>query len=480
MLLSALTVAALGLGSSPVAHAATTGAPRIVNGTDAGPDQFPYLVALLDTKKLAKEGAFQAQFCGGTLTTSRTVVTAAHCVVDERTGHVLKPAELRIGIGANLRDGALRVLRVDVILPKANYSRKSAANDVAVITLARPVAGVPVLAPANPAEGAAFAAAGTVVTVAGWGNMSTTSEGRYPDVYRVGSLVVFPDATCGTGAPFQLGTVPFQGFTADDVDLATMICASGLTEDGNVIDSCQGDSGGPLIAGTGADARLLGIVSWGRDCATDFPGVYTRVAAEYAFLLRNHAVPGPAPSMPPTVTVEARSGELRIVFVAADDGAAVTAFAATVLDPVTGQALNCSVSARRDARAACIVPGLVNGTVYEVTAISGNARGNSPVSAPVTATPAPVPIAGSIVKAVAVGGGAVRFVVSPTQANGAELTALRVVCSPAAGGFVSSARVVSDTVTLTGLRPVRYSCVLHAENSAGAAESDPVIVRVRR
>jgi len=39
-------------------------------------------------------------------------------------------------------------------------------------------------------------------------------------------------------------------------------------------DSCYGDSGGPLIV----DNTLVGIISWGNECAEDgFPGVYTKV-----------------------------------------------------------------------------------------------------------------------------------------------------------------------------------------------------------
>ena len=52
-------------------------------------------------------------------------------------------------------------------------------------------------------------------------------------------------------------------------------------------DSCQGDSGGPLLSGTGADARQIGVVSWGTGPAdartmcghANVYGVYTDVDA---------------------------------------------------------------------------------------------------------------------------------------------------------------------------------------------------------
>lgn len=53
-----------------------------------------------------------------------------------------------------------------------------------------------------------------------------------------------------------------------------MICAG--VPDGTK-DSCFGDSGGPL---TDSKGTLIGIVSWGIDCADkNYPGVYTRVAS---------------------------------------------------------------------------------------------------------------------------------------------------------------------------------------------------------
>ena len=50
-------------------------------------------------------------------------------------------------------------------------------------------------------------------------------------------------------------------------------------------DACSGDSGGPLIAkgDTDADDVLMGVVSWGWDCAVQ-PGVYARVSTGYNWI----------------------------------------------------------------------------------------------------------------------------------------------------------------------------------------------------
>ena len=61
-----------------------------------------------------------------------------------------------------------------------------------------------------------------------------------------------------------------------------MICAG--YRDGGV-DACQGDSGGPLSQGNGADARLVGIVSWGEGCGLRLKyGVYTNVKSVLSWI----------------------------------------------------------------------------------------------------------------------------------------------------------------------------------------------------
>ncbi|CAG7651069.1 unnamed protein product, partial [Allacma fusca] len=57
-----------------------------------------------------------------------------------------------------------------------------------------------------------------------------------------------------------------------------MLCAG--YEDGQK-DSCSGDSGGPLVTKEGNKYVLIGVVSFGSECAKPKrPGVYVRVTGE--------------------------------------------------------------------------------------------------------------------------------------------------------------------------------------------------------
>jgi secreted trypsin-like serine protease len=468
------------MGAAP-STASTPTAPRIINGDPGDPGRHPYLVSVLLASRYADNGAFQAQFCGGALTTPTTVVTAAHCLVDEKTGDQRSARDVLVGVGPNLRDPALRVVQVSRILVNPDYARRTAVNDIAVLTLAEPVTGIRTLRPVSPDESGPLTAPGAVVEVVGWGNTSTSSK-LFPEQFRIGRLVVFPDSSCGGGKQYVFNGVTFNGFDSDEADARVMVCAAGATGSGTVIDSCQGDSGGPLVAGEGDAARLVGVVSWGEECASRFPGVYTRVSSEYSFLKDAGAVPAApvAPSQPPTLTVTVASGALVAGFVAAPDGSAVTAFAATAVDPVSGQTASCVASVAASDTGSCVITGLVNGTAYQVNGIAGSPEGDSPVAGPITATPAPVPTAGQLVRATPLKKGRIAFRVTPSADNGSPLTRQQVVCTPVAGGVARSADVTGSRVVVSDLRPVRYSCVLSAENAVGSAQSAPLRIKAKR
>ena len=318
--------------------------------------------------------------------------------------------------------------------------------------------------------------------VAGWGNTSTSSK-SFPDTFRVGRLVVFPDASCGQGEEFALNGVTFNGFDSGDADARVMVCAAGVTAAGTVIDSCQGDSGGPLIAGDGAAARLVGVVSWGEACASRFPGVYTRIASEYAFLLANGAVPpaGSVPSTAPALRVAARSGQLLVGFTAARRRLG--------RDRLRGDRRRSSdrtvVELLHPAHLEWQARLLRGGRTRERHDVRGHRNRRQctrqlPGGRPGRGHAVVASGRGAHRQGAAPGLGRVAFRLTASLPNGSALTSNQVICVPVAGGAARAADATARRAIVTSLRPIRYSCVLRAVNEFGATESAPVRVKVVR
>jgi secreted trypsin-like serine protease len=453
--------------------------PSIVNGTDAAADQFPYLVALIDAEKRESDGLFQAQFCGGTLTTPTTVVTAAHCVVDQTTGRVSIPSEILVGFGRDLRGSSIRIVPVASVAVHPGYEARSASRDVAVLTLATPQLDQPTLTPLRPTDSGPYEVGGSEGRVVGWGNTSTT-EKAFPALPKFGTIVLFPAAACGSGGSFTVNGTTFQGFKAGEADASIMLCAAGATTGGDVIDSCQGDSGGPLVVGQGAATRLIGVVSWGEDCASEFPGVYVRVSAMTDFLLANNAVVTLSPLVAPAIQATALHDSIRVSFEHSHDGTAVSTFAATATDPTTGSVVKCFTEPRTDELpSSCLLRGLVDGVTYSVAGIAANTAGNSPAAPSILVTPVGVPTPGRIVKSSVKAGGTVRFTVTASRSAGSKLADARIMCLPTAGGPARSAEIQGTTATVTGLKKGRYACSVLARNSVGVAESEIRVINAR-
>lgn len=452
----------------------------VVNGAEATEGQFPYLVALVDAKRLGTDGTFQAQYCGGTLTTPQTVVTAAHCVVNQKTGVVMQPSALLIGLGRSLRSPDFRLVPVSSIAVHPGYDVQSAIRDVAVVTLSSPELDVQTLTPLRPTDDVTYEIGGTRATVAGWGN-TTTRGNAFPDTLRFAEVIVFPSEACGSGVSYTVNEVAFEGFDADQADASVMLCAAGTTEAGLVIDSCQGDSGGPLVVGSGLAARLVGIVSWGENCAGLHPGVYARTSAMTDFLLANKAIITLAPMVAPTLEVTALHNAVRVAFQHPPDGSAVNVYAATATNPQDGSARQCFAEPRSDELpATCVIRGLVDGTTYAIAGIAANPAGNSPPATAVSAVPVAVPMPGRITKVTSSAGGLARFQVSPTRTAGPPLLALRLVCLPLSGGPGRSAPIKGSSAMITGLKSARYACAVSARNAVGTVLGDARIVTGRR
>ena len=478
----AAAVASAGALTGPVGMASGAEAgPRVVNGEPGPSDDFGFLVALGYRQRYQALGMDRAQFCGGTLASPTLVITAAHCV------HELTARAIVVG---SFADGDLSsdrgtVVNVSAIKVHPRYRSDTQANDIAVLTLAQPLRGVPTLTPVTQTEAESLTAPRAPAGVAGWGAINQRDPWRFTSVYRIGSLVVFPTSACGEGANFTIDGVTFRGYGPGAVDSRVMLCAEGVRQ-GSPVDSCVGDSGGPLAGGVGDARRLIGIVSWGLDeCATRLgAGVYTRVSAFTDFLASAGVPFAPEPSdtpLAPRITgASVTASTMTITVAPASGGLAPDTYSVAARDP-NGQVMSCTVAAPpRPDRARCTISDLTPGVGYVVSAIAIAGDMPSSPSAERIVTPAGLPAKPRIQRTEVDRGGFVGFVVTGISGNGSPIVRKQVRCS-ANRTSPRTAPIVSRGLALvSGLkRGARYSCVAIVTNGFGTTKSDKVRVTAR-
>ncbi|XP_059219885.1 seminase-like [Stomoxys calcitrans] len=237
-------------GAKGKANKSKKKAARIVGGNVNVIRNYPYIV------QLERNGNF---FCGGTIISQRHILTAAHCIMNDR-----RPSDITVVAGVGRlgdTNSATRVTRrVSKIIKPRNFSLGDMNNDVAVLRTSAPLAGRNIrrirLCRANIRQG-------MVMRVAGWG---VTSENSITPSTRL-RVIKVPVVSRATCRSQYSGVATLTG---------TMFCMSKPRRD-----ACFGDSGGPAVR----RGRVCGIVSFGNGCARrNFPGIYTRVTPLRRFI----------------------------------------------------------------------------------------------------------------------------------------------------------------------------------------------------
>lgn len=190
---TAATALALVATSAPAANA-------IIGGTEVSNDAYPFMVAVLEK---GSGSAFDRQFCGGSLIAPDTVMTAAHCLVDD-AGKPVKAKTVQVAVGRTVLSksgqGQIRNARTKgtgsrgSIVVHPRYLKGQEAYDVAFIQLDKPVRGIsPVKLPTQGTD--SLLRPGQKATVAGWGNTDTAMT-HTPDRLRQVKVPILSHNEC--------------------------------------------------------------------------------------------------------------------------------------------------------------------------------------------------------------------------------------------------------------------------------------------
>ncbi|MEV5481892.1 MULTISPECIES: S1 family peptidase [Streptomyces] len=245
-------------GQSVLSGDSSTPSVSIIGGQEVPNDKYPFMVALL---KKGSGSARKRQFCGGSLTSQHTVMTAAHCI----KGLGAKDFEAVVGRTdlSDSQQGQIRNVRSVVV--HARYAKGDRAYDQAFVELAKPVTGIrPVKFPTIGTD--ALIRPGAKAIALGWGNTDPFMP-HTPDRLREVHVPILSQDECKASHDR-----PWDSYNSQ-----VNICAGVAGKN-----SCQVDSGGPLLRKVpGRQYPIqIGIVAGGSSCsAQGAPGVYTYIGS---------------------------------------------------------------------------------------------------------------------------------------------------------------------------------------------------------
>jgi len=213
-----------GSGSNGQCGISKVSQSRVVNGVEAKPGAWPWIVSLQSSSGF--------HFCGATILTPNWVLTASHCVSRNQNN----PGYFRMVAGAhnkNVGEGTQQKVGAKRVIMHPNYNSRTLFADVALIELSTPFRlNDRVVKACMPQQGVYPPAGGrSKCFIAGWG--TTSHPGSSPSRLQQAELPVVQSPHRGCHNNREVVCVG-KGFTS-------------RPDGSQQPNACRGDSGGPLM-----------------------------------------------------------------------------------------------------------------------------------------------------------------------------------------------------------------------------------------